>query len=162
MWKCKCDCGMEKIIWGQDLRNERIKSCGCSTKEMISQSARKEPYWWIYYKLQFVAKRTKRPFNLSFQDFLQFTKIHTCYYCNCLVIWNPHFNKEVKYSGYNIDRKDNSKGYTKTNCVVCCSLCNHIKGNLLTESEMLRLGIVVGEIQEERKHLQDYKYSPAG
>ena len=29
-WKCKCDCGNEKIINYYDLINSRIKSCGCS------------------------------------------------------------------------------------------------------------------------------------
>jgi len=27
-----------------------------------------------------------------------------------------------------IDRVDNSKGYSDTNCVPCCSECNHAKG----------------------------------
>ena len=33
---------------------------------------------------------------------------------------------------YNLDRKDNSIGYSKNNCVVCCSTCNYIKGDKFT------------------------------
>ncbi len=29
-----------------------------------------------------------------------------------------------------IDRTDNLKGYTKTNCVACCKHCNYVKGDL--------------------------------
>jgi len=33
LWLCKCDCGKEKIIPGYQVRNGRIKSCGCLKKE---------------------------------------------------------------------------------------------------------------------------------
>ena len=29
MWKCKCDCGKETIVQGQNLRNGHTQSCGC-------------------------------------------------------------------------------------------------------------------------------------
>lgn len=29
LWKCKCDCGKEKIIRGDSIRDGRTKSCGC-------------------------------------------------------------------------------------------------------------------------------------
>lgn len=32
-WRCKCDCGQEKTIWGTYLRNGSTKSCGCLQKE---------------------------------------------------------------------------------------------------------------------------------
>lgn len=33
MWLCKCDCGVEKEVRGNDLRSGKIKSCGCLGKE---------------------------------------------------------------------------------------------------------------------------------
>lgn len=36
-WKCKCDCGNEKIINGQHLRAGNIKSCGCLRHESEKQ-----------------------------------------------------------------------------------------------------------------------------
>ena len=32
MWRCKCDCGNEKVIKGKHLRCGEIKSCGCIRK----------------------------------------------------------------------------------------------------------------------------------
>ncbi len=29
-WKCKCDCGVTKVIDGATMRRGRVKSCGCS------------------------------------------------------------------------------------------------------------------------------------
>ena len=29
MWKCKCDCGNEKIVYGGHLETGHTKSCGC-------------------------------------------------------------------------------------------------------------------------------------
>lgn len=35
-----------------------------------------------------------------------------------------------------LDRLDNSKGHTKDNTVVCCKLCNSLRGNTYTSEEM--------------------------
>lgn len=31
-WKCKCDCGNECVVWGEDLKRNHVKSCGCLKK----------------------------------------------------------------------------------------------------------------------------------
>ncbi len=33
MWRCKCECGNEKIVQGGHLRSGSIKSCGCLLRE---------------------------------------------------------------------------------------------------------------------------------
>lgn len=32
LWKCKCDCGGEKIVQGQSLVTGNVKTCGCRTR----------------------------------------------------------------------------------------------------------------------------------
>lgn len=32
VWLCKCDCGGEKLVSGKNLRNGKVKSCGCAMK----------------------------------------------------------------------------------------------------------------------------------
>ena len=37
LWKCKCECGSEKIIRAAYLRNGTTTSCGCFRKESVSK-----------------------------------------------------------------------------------------------------------------------------
>lgn len=41
VWRCRCDCGTEKIINGSSLRNGRTKSCGCYNDEIRADGCRK-------------------------------------------------------------------------------------------------------------------------
>ena len=147
MWKCKCDCGKERIVSGVDLRAGKHKSCGCLKSEINKIGKRKKPFWWLYYKMSYVSKKSKKDFNISYDEYLKFTEVTNCHYCNTSIVWKPHFEKDVK-CGYNLDRKDNHLGYSKENCVVCCSVCNHVKGNIFTYDEMLILGKTINEIRK--------------
>lgn len=37
-WHCKCDCGVEKDICGDNLRHGKTKSCGCNIGQAIAES----------------------------------------------------------------------------------------------------------------------------
>lgn len=39
MWLCKCDCGKEKIIGGNELKSGNTKSCGCYNLERLHERA---------------------------------------------------------------------------------------------------------------------------
>lgn len=39
MWHCLCDCGVEKDVLGETLRNGRSKSCGCLAKAISAKVA---------------------------------------------------------------------------------------------------------------------------
>lgn len=79
-------------------------------------------------------------------EFLKFIAIGNCHYCNIPIIWSErsrHRNEHGKLvknsASFNLDRKNNSNGYSAENCVVCCSRCNSIKGEMLNYDEMLLL-----------------------
>ena len=38
MWLCKCDCGNERVVRGEHLKNGSIKSCGCLQKEIARET----------------------------------------------------------------------------------------------------------------------------
>lgn len=44
-WECRCDCGKTTIVWGNDLRNGKTKTCGCgrveSTRKRFTGKIRK-------------------------------------------------------------------------------------------------------------------------
>lgn len=47
-----------------------------------------------------------------------------CHYCGA----HPEISRETGKKRLNgIDRVDNTKGYTKDNCVTCCKMCNRMK-----------------------------------
>ena len=146
-WECKCDCGTIKIAEGSGLMKGHILSCGCLRRELHS----KQPFRWLYNTL--IRPRKYHDFTnpMPFEDFLTFTTTDTCHYCGKKIEWEPH--RPYKRQGlgkYNLDRKNNALGYTKDNCVVCCSLCNVVKGKSLTYDEMLIVGKSISEVHKKR------------
>lgn len=37
-WKCKCECGTEKVVSAGDLRSGHVKSCGCLKRSKTRQN----------------------------------------------------------------------------------------------------------------------------
>ena len=60
-----------------------------------------------------------------------------CYYCDIPEeIWETlYYGKQFKFS-LSIDRKDNVSGYELWNMVLACHICNVVKNQFLSESEM--------------------------
>ena len=92
------------------------------------------PYETVYRRFLIVAKDSDKEVNLSFEEFLHFVEEKNCHYCGLEVVWRA-FTTQHKSNPYNLDRKDNSKGYSKVNCVVCCRSCNYGKGDRFTYEE---------------------------
>jgi hypothetical protein len=124
-------------------------------KELNRTRQRKDPYFWILSTLA----NQKKEMKLSYDNLLEFIKINHCHYCDDIIQWIAH-STGGKKGKYNLDRKDNSLGYTKENCVVCCSACNYLKGDKFTYDEMLILGSTLKQLREERerKNLSWIKY----
>lgn len=124
VWKCKCDCGNLCEVRSRALVHNRTRSCGCLHRDTI----RKEPYYHLFTALNRSAKNREQECSISFDDFLSYTKIKKCHYCNGEIEWWPH--QIGRGHHYNLDRMDNKEGYTLENCVVCCPRCNQMKGTL--------------------------------
>ncbi len=41
LWLCRCDCGTEAIVMGENLKRGRSKSCGCLRDELARERRRK-------------------------------------------------------------------------------------------------------------------------
>jgi len=147
LWIAVCDCGNYTKVRSGALRHrvKPIRSCGC----LIAETHRIRPYESLYNRLRRIAKKQKHKCALGFKQFVDFTKTTNCHYCHAPVEW-------VKYSigatkgagGYKIDRKDNTKGYSKENCVVCCSSCNRTKGDRFTYEQFVQIGKVIRSFRE--------------
>jgi hypothetical protein len=78
----------------------------------------------------------------------------SCHYCGIDEIDIPRVGmksqvqKPVRTMG--IDRVDSSLGYSTSNIRPCCFVCNQIKGDRFSESEMTEVGPAVGRVWRAR------------
>ena len=59
-WLCKCDCGNEKVVRGNDLKQGKSKSCGCKRKEVTSERLTKDLTGLKFGRLTVISKDKKR------------------------------------------------------------------------------------------------------
>lgn len=132
-WLCKCDCGKERIIQGNHLRNGVIGSCGCLKIEKQTLKlgiANLHKTIGIYQRN---AKKRGIEYSLTEKQFKKITQ-QPCYYCGAKpnnITNQPHCNGVYTYNG--LDRIDNAKGYSINNVVPCCRQCNFAKGKLILQ-----------------------------
>lgn len=152
-WKAACDCGNETVVRGDSLRNGSCKSCRkCDIQ--------KRPAWDSIYKrglqtLKNGAKSRGLVVEIDLEDFITFSQM-PCNWCGRAPYDKRYLYSRRRYSGgesedefaymNGIDRMDSNVGYTLTNSVPCCTMCNRMKSNF-NVGEFLRK---VTEIYEYR------------
>lgn len=111
-------------------RIARIRCRRCSNTH--NWDSVRKPFESLYNLL----KTRRSDTSLTLEEFIEFTKIKTCHYCDRQVVWAPRGGRGAT----NLDRKDGSKGYARENCVVCCGECNRIKSDEYSYDEMILIG----------------------
>ena len=133
-WVCRCDCGAIKLVPGMFLRSGRVKSCGCSRGELISENCREK-----VKRGERIGRMPKeyRPNEKTIRD-RYYSMLRRCY---CLGDksyknygkrgievcdeWQGQDGFENFYAwsinnGFSpellLDRADNNKGYSPDNC----------------------------------------------
>jgi hypothetical protein len=142
-WLCRCDCGNTcRTTCGNLSARRGTRSCGCKRSDMVRKKLQLRPYEALY---RIVTRQPRHRVEFTFAQFLAFTTITACHYCDAPVVWHP-YPKQGK-ANYNLDRKDNSKEYTVENCVVCCARCNRGKGADFTYAEWVQIGRLVRDMR---------------
>lgn len=139
-WVCRCSCGNTTETLAHNLMRTTgaTLSCGCFMRE----SKRIKPFEALYNVL--VRRATRQQLCvLTYEEFLPFTVVSECRYCCGPIEWNKHLSAVADSRAYNLDRKDNSVGYTASNLVVCCKNCNYTKGDRFTYEQFLQIGAVI-------------------
>lgn len=147
-WECRCDCGTMRRVYQGSLTRGITVSCGCYRNERTGNVKRLRPFEGLYNILASNTRDGKVSCELTYEEFLEFTKITKCHYCGDDITWYE-FNTAKNGSGYNIDRKDNAIGYNKGNCVVSCGICNWLKSKFNYE-EFLQQVQKIARYQNER------------
>ncbi len=120
LWLCECDCGIEKIVLGYDLKSGHTKSCGCLQKEKASIVNTKHGHTkngklsktWITWR-----GMTQRCVDIGHKQYKDYggRGITVCRrwrnFVNFLKDMGEHPGKE-----YQIDRVDNDGNYCRENC----------------------------------------------
>jgi hypothetical protein len=153
---CRCDCGTERIVRGDYLHRETSKSCGCLTKEVARIKGKKQKTKESYHNLLFCttkssAKQRRLSFDLTKEEHL-FLIEQACFYCGAMPTMPT--SKQAKRTGvpfphHGIDRKDSEVGYTKFNCVSCCSVCNYMKHTLTIEQFISQCHLIIEHMTQE-------------
>jgi hypothetical protein len=144
IFKClKKEC--ERLVKAQShgLKTQTGYCASCSakiTRTKVIQKHQLRPFEALYNKF---CKKVKVSNELNYDDFLKFTEINNCHYCDFEINWK-------KKSAYNLDRINNDLPYTNGNCVVCCGLCNFTKRDQFSYEEFCLLGQTIKKIREYR------------
>lgn len=179
MWKCLCSlCGNYKNIITTQLigKKVRAKSCGCYQKTLgqrarLDKKKKKEEkilnrennkfnagFNRVFRNYKRNAKVKKLDFSLEKEDFYNLTK-SKCYYCDSGLI-NISIEKG-QYSDYvynGIDRVDNSKGYTRENCVPCCKICNQAKHGLRQDDFIIWVNKAFNHMKNSKILIKEREY----
>lgn len=118
----------------------------------VSCSQQGKPYAHIYNELKNHRNR-KVEFSISYEEFLNVISKAECEYCGKLLEYNKHSKNWGKNltRAHQLDRKDNTKGYTVDNITCCCWTCNRLKSDVFTYEEFMKLSPILKEIRLERE-----------
>src|SRR5712692_10633 len=144
LWRCRCDCGNETVVYGKNLTKGSTTSCGCYGGRGPFLEGDEAAFRRVLKTYRQGAKGRTLEFTLTPEQFRHITS-QPCVYCgqephktarpsHWKTRKNTRPNDPYIYNG--LDRVDNSLGYTEDNCVPCCEICNHMKWNL-TRNEFL-------------------------
>lgn len=142
---CMCDCGTEMVATGSRLRAN--KTYQCAKCGFLSRKQNKQKYTPLErsYNLHILdrCKKSNILCNLSLYEYGGLIS-QNCYYCNSA----PQFKSYTGIYSNGIDRLDSKLGYSKYNCVPCCTKCNIMKHTLTVKefhSHILKIIKVLGE-----------------
>lgn len=139
------ECGVDIKAQTNQLLRHSGKCCSCSQKGI--------PYLHIYNELKNHGNKNVE-FTLTFDELLETIKISECHYCNNELNYNKHsrVNGIPSSRAYQLDRKNNLKGYTISNVVPCCWECNRLKSDRFTYDEFLLISPILKQIMIDRKN----------
>lgn len=126
-WACKCECGKALIVRASHLKRREVESCGCSRgrpTKWHEEGESEQRHAYSCYKSQ--AIRNFLSWELTFEEYMKLVSL-PCYYCGSPPSNVMRSRGEFIYQG--IDRADNDRGYTISNCVPCCIICNKAKSS---------------------------------
>mgnify|MGYP001555746683 CR=1 FL=1 len=147
--ECECECGLIRTVEVFNLVNGRSAGCtDCVRNNTYKVRSNGFDSRWRADRIRrkYIRSASSRgiDFELSLED-VEWMIRSNYWYCD-----SPPANtysegpRESSFMYMGIDRKINSLGYSKDNCIPCCAVCNRAKMNM-TSLEFVALCLRVAE-----------------
>jgi hypothetical protein len=138
-WSVSClGCGKDYEILQSNLKRTLAGCASCVLKRITQAAADRNRKWpdseigAMYTGYRRNAEKRGVAFDLPYEVFASLVKL-PCFYC-AAAPRGMRVSGGYKPIANGLDRADNNLGYTKENCVPCCSDCNYEKNNMTRES----------------------------
>lgn len=143
LFRCECSCGNKNyvVLGGALLRRTECGNCGraphlSKLRELQRKNPGKASKHAVFLHNVRGAKKRGLKWLLSEEEFGLIGQ-QNCHYCGCApsnrMHGKGHYGEHV-YNG--VDRLNSALGYTATNCVASCWVCNRAK-NSMSEHEFM-------------------------
>lgn len=127
LWRCRCDCGNEKVISGKCLKSGDTKSCGCLQLENLREQAHKghsithgDAHSRLYEVWSTMIQRCTNPKNKKYPDYggRGITVCDEWREYGPFLAWAraSGYDENAPRGGCTLDRIDNDRGYSPENC----------------------------------------------
>lgn len=156
MWRCRCDCGHEKLIRGAYLRKGRIRTCGCmmDLKLTPTDPRRVGDLSYCYFsRVRAGAKSRNMDFEMSMTDMWNLFQSQgaKCAISGLPISLDPRGVRAKNWSQTaSLDRIDSSKGYIKGNVQWVHKWINLMKLDHSHE-EFVQLVCAIADYQRSKK-----------
>ena len=110
-WLCRCQCGAQKVVAGDDLRHGKTKSCGCYNRQRTTTHGLS--YHYLYRTWARIKERCYNPNHKSYKNYGgRGIYLEPIWYAQpeVFIEW-VETNLGERPEGCSIDRVDNDWGY---------------------------------------------------
>lgn len=155
---CVCECGNTITLPAHKLINGLTKSCGCLPRGPREKSPGHTSAYQLWSNYKFGAKRRKLEFTLTCEELEELCQL-LCHYCGAepsqIIRRNNKTGHATPFIYNGLDRVNNKEGYTLSNVVPACWMCNHMKKNRSPEEFLSHVTKIAAYQAQQQKILDN-------
>jgi len=132
----------------------KCKDCGTEDQALHYRSGKMKLCYDCQNYANLKTKATGGGVNFTREQFVAWKRAdasrRSCAYCGISAadlhkLGAVNVRTKKVYESIGVDRRDNTRPYTLDNLIPCCGPCNAIKGSILTDAEMMKVGKVLAK-----------------